>query len=288
MAISINIVAGPDEGVSSVSATGQEKHIITNGERTAFDIQDSSLKRAVAAYFGKAPNDAYLCSPTPWNDLYKSYDWDQVQTLLNVQSAKIIGDATVPTILNTNTFRNNSSVEAEFNCDVTQNVSVTSESNWSDTSSVEIGQEISYSIGFLGTGVEGSTSLNYTQSWQHGGSHSETLELGSSAGVKVTLKPGQAVKAELSASKGRLVIQIVYQVTLFGDTAINYNPTYKGHHFYGLNILGVMNSGNLPTTITTTETISIDYYSNVEVNVYDIENGSVLETYKLDVKRVAS
>lgn len=285
MSISINIVAGPNEGVSSVSATGQEQHIITSDERTAFNIQDSSLKSAVASFFGKAPNDAYVCSPTPWNDLYKSYGWDQVQTLLSVQSAKVIGDATVPVALNANTFKNNSSVEADFNCDVTQEVSVTSESNWSDTSSVEIGQTIDYSIEFLGTGVAGSTSMGYSQSWQHGGSRSSTLELGSSAGVKVTLKPGQAVKAVLSATKGRLIVQVVYQINLFGNTAINYNPTYHGHHFWALNILGVMSSGNLPTSITTTETISIDYYTNVEVNIFDIDNGSVLETYKLDVKK---
>lgn len=288
MAISISITAGPSEGASTVTASGQEQHIITDAERTTFNIQDASLKKAVSAYMGKAPNDAYVRSPTPWGDLYKSYNWPEVQTRFSVQSATIIGDNAVPVILNTNTFKNDSSVAAEFNCGITQKVSLTSESNWSDTSTVGVGQSIGYSIGFLGTGVSGSTSLNYTQAWQKGGSQSETLELGSSAGVNTTLQPGQAVKATLSASKGKLKVKVVYQITLSGDTAVNYNPTYKGHHFYGMNINSVMSAGGLQTVITTTETVEIEYYTDVQVVLEDLKSGQKLETFRLDVKRAVA
>lgn len=288
MAISISITAGPSEGASTVTASGQEQHLITDAERKTFNIQDASLKKAVSAYFGKSPNDAYVRSPTPWGDLYKSYGWPEVQSRFSVQSATIIGDNTVPMMLNTNTFKNNSSVPAEFNCGVTQKVSLTSESNWSDTSTVEVGQEIEYSIGFLGTGVKGKTSLKYTQAWQKGGSQSETLELGSSAGVNTTLQPGQAVKAVLSASKGTLTVKVVYQITLSGDTAINYNPTYKDHHFWGLDIRSVMSAGGLQTVITTTETVEIEYYTDVQIVLEDLQSGKKLETFKLDVKRAVA
>ncbi|MBV6288188.1 hypothetical protein [Pseudomonas aegrilactucae] len=288
MAISISITAGPSEGASTVTASGEVQHIITDPERNTFNIQDASLKRAVAAYMGKSPNDAYVRSPTPWGDLYKTYNWPEVQSRFSVRSADVIGDNTVPVMLNTNTFKNNSSVPAEFNCGITQNVSVTSESNWSDTSSVEVGQSIDYSIGFLGTGISGSTSLNYTQAWQKGGSQSETVELGSSAGVNTTLQPGQAVKATLSASKGKLKVKVVYQITLSGDAAVNYNPTYKGHHFYGMNINSVMNAGGLQTVITTTETVEIEYYTDVQIVLEDLQSGKTLETFKLDVKRAVA
>src|SRR5947207_10532693 len=73
--ITVSIVAGADAAHSSVNATGSVQHVITDKEVTTFGIQDSPLKNAVGKYFGKNPNDAYLHSPTPWNDLYKTYGW---------------------------------------------------------------------------------------------------------------------------------------------------------------------------------------------------------------------
>jgi len=110
----------------------------------------------------------FLCSPTPWNDLYTTYGWPQVQTLLAVQSATILGVTSTPSIVATQTFENSSSTPADFDCGITQEVVTTTESNWSDTSTVEIGQTISYEIGFLGSGAGGETSLNYSQAWETG------------------------------------------------------------------------------------------------------------------------
>lgn len=269
MAISISINAGSDAASSSVSVTGSVQHVITDSERTAFNIQDASLKNAVNSYFGKAPDDAYVCSPTPWGDLYQTYGWPQVQTFLTVQSATIIGVTSDPTILNTQTFKNTSSHPATFNCGITQEVSVSAETSWSETSAVEIGQSVSYGVSFLGAGAEGETTMNFSQTWEKGGSESETVTVGSSAGVSLELDPGQSVEAELTASKGVLTVQVVYQVTLSGTTAVNYSDPYQGHHFWGLPINSVMQAANLPTVITTTETITVDYYANSSIVLKD-------------------
>ncbi|NCS36269.1 MAG: follicular epithelium yolk protein subunit [Microcystis aeruginosa G11-01] len=275
MAISVSINAGQDANSSSVTATGSIQHIINDTERTAFNIQDAALKSAVATYFGQAPNDAYVCSPTPWGDLYQTYGWPQIQTLFSVVSASILGVTSEPTIVASQIFQNSSSVPAEFNCGITQEVSVTTESNWSNSSTVEVGQTISYDISFLGAGAGGETSLSYSETWEQGGSESESVTLGSSSGVTVTLQPGQSVVSELTASKGKLTVQIVYQQTLSGVTAINYGNTYKGHHFWALNINAVMSAAGYPTTITTTETIEIDFYANSKIVLKDPQGQAI-------------
>ncbi|HEX8834273.1 MAG TPA: hypothetical protein VF719_08730 [Abditibacteriaceae bacterium] len=279
IAISISISAGPDAASSSVTATGYVQHIITDSERTAFNIQDASLKNAVNTFFGEAPDDAFLCSPTPWGDLYATYGWPQVQTQLSVQSATIIGVTSDPVIVATQIFENQSSVPADFNCGITQEVSVTAETNWSESSEVAVGQTISYDISFLGSGAGGETSLSFTETWESGGSESESVTLGTSSGVSVTLQPGQSVESQLTASQGKLMVQIVYQLSIIagGVTAVNYSDTYQGHHFWALDLQGTMNSVALPISITTTETIEVDFYANSKI-VLVTPQGETLKT----------
>nr|QWC93362.1 insecticidal protein IPD102Ab [Pseudomonas donghuensis] len=284
MAISIAINAGQSSSASTVIATGTVQNVITDTERTLFNIQDGSLKAAVSAYFGRSPNDAYVCSPTPWGDLYQTYNWPQVQATLSVVSARIVSETSNPIALNTNTFTNHSSVPAEFNCGVTQEVTVTAESNWSSSSEVGISQTISYGISFLGAGAQGETALSFTQTWEQGGSQSESVTLGSSAGVALTLQPGQTVEAILSASKGVLTVEVEYQITLAGVTAVNYNPTYQGHHFWTLDINNVMSAGKLSNVITSKETIVIDYFTNTTITVQDPESQDVIRTLVTSVR----
>lgn len=288
MGISISIRAGADAATSSVNASGSTQHIITDKERGTFGIQDSGLKKAVAAYFGKSPNDAYLHSPTPWNDLYKTYGWAQVQTVLVVQSATVVGVTSEPVIVATKTFTNNSSKKASFDAAISDQVNNTTESNWSQTDTIEVGQKITYEVGFLGSGGGGETSMSYSHAWGQGGSESRSITVGSSAGVKVDLDPGESVEAQLTASRGVMKVRIVYQAYLTGGTAINYNPTYRDHHFWCLPINDVMQAGGLKTTRQFTEDIEIGYYSNSKIVLKDAQQ-KLRATFMLaDLAAVAS
>lgn len=272
MGIEISIRAGADATTSSVNASGSVQHVITDTERTTFNIQDASLKNAVGKYFGKNPNDAYLHSPTPWNDLYKTYNWPEVQTVLVVKSATITGITSEPVIVATKTFTNTSSKKATFDAGISDQVSNTSESHWSETNTIEVGQKITYGISFLGAGGGGETSMSYSHSWGQGGSESQSITVGSTAGVSVELDPGESVQAQLTASRGVMKVRIVYQAYLTGNTAVNYNPTYKDHHFWSLGIGGVMGAAGLTTTREFTEDIQIGYYSNSKIELKDAQN----------------
>ncbi|WP_405205904.1 hypothetical protein [Aquimarina sp. LLG6339-5] len=281
MGISISIVAGQDQAASSVNASGSVQHVITDEERTTFKLGDKQLKDAVNKYFGKSPNDAYLHSPTPWGDLYKKYNWPQVQMVLVVQSAEILGITSEPVIVKTQDFTNNSSIKGTFNVAISESLNNTTSSNWSTGGTLTIGQKFSYGVKFLGAGAEGETSLSYSQSWGIGGQESKSITVGSTSGVSVELDPGESVVAELSASRGVMKVRIRYNAYLIGNTAVNYNPTYKKHHFWSLGIGGVMSKAGVSNSVQSTEDIEIGYYSNSKIELKNKVSGKVKASHAL-------
>ena len=272
----VSIVAGDDKSTSVVHVTGSVRHVITDEERTTFKLSDKQLKEYVGKYHGKKPKDAYLHSSTPWGDLYKTYNWPQVQTVVIAESAEILEVTSKPVAVKTQTFTNNSSVPATFNVTLTDTVTDTTTSSWSTGGSFTIEQKISYEVGFLGAGGGGETSFSYSASWGKGGEESKSVTVGSSSGVSVELDPGQSVVAELTASRGVMKIRIRYKSYLVGSTAVNYNPRYKGHHFFALGIGGVLRAGGTPNAVESTEDIEMEYYSSSKVDVKDNTTGHVV------------
>jgi hypothetical protein len=267
--ITVQIVAGLTASSSSVSASGSIQHVITDTEVNSFGVQDGNLKKGVGKYFGKDPNDAYLHSPTPWNDLYKTYGWPQVQTVLTVASATITGITSQPVIIAQQTFKNSSNKQGTFNVEISDTVTDTVESNWSATNSIDVTQTVEYGISFLGAKGGGSTSMSYTRTWGEGGSKSQSVAIGASQGVTVVLDPGESVLALLTASRGVMKVRIVYQASLIGSTAVNYNPTFKDHHFWGLNLPSVMDAAQIKNSLQFTEDIEIGFYTNSEIELQD-------------------
>ncbi|WDV46639.1 hypothetical protein PV797_02830 [Clostridiaceae bacterium M8S5] len=278
MGIDILITAGPDGSASKVSATGSVQHVITDDERNTFKLSDSQLKSAVNKYFGKTPDDAYLRSPTPWGDLYKTYSWPQVQMVLVVESAEILGIQSQPVIVKTQEFVNNSSKVGTFDVAISESVENTSTSTWSVGGELSIEQKTSVSIDFIGE-VSGGASLKYSQSWGIGGSHSSSVTVGSTSGVTVQLDPGETVIASLSASRGVLKVRLRYNAYLIGYTAVNYSSKYKDHHFWAMPVSDVMASAGISNSVKSTEDIEVGYYSNSKIELTDKDTGKKKATY---------
>lgn len=274
MGIDIKIVAGKDEAASSVEVSGSMQHVITDQERGTFSLNDSQLKHAVEKYMGKKPNDAYLHSPTPWNDLYETYDWDQVNTVMVAERGEIIRLTSEQVIVKTTEFTNESSVPVEYDAQIHDSVNDTVSTNWNVGAGFSFTQSVNYGTEFFG----GETSLSFTQSWGKGGEQSKSITVGGSSGAKVTLQPGQGVVVYLSATRSMLKIRIRYKAYLIGRTAVNYNPTYKGHHFWALPIDGVMQSAGITNSISSTEDIEVGYYSSSKVVVKDKETKTLLHS----------
>jgi hypothetical protein len=272
LGLRIEITAGRTKGESSVKASGTIKHLITDKERELFGIGGGSgggLHKAVKKYHGKEPNQAYVRSKAGKHKLYKKYHWPQIQSVFRVKKAEILEITSKPTIIGTYPLNNPSSHTATFHAETMETVSNSVESNWSSTRSYSLEQEFEYSVKFLGAGGGGKTSMTYTQSFGEGGSETTTHTVGSSQGVSVTLEPGKSAKALLSSSKGTMRVRITYEVFLTGVTACNYNPTYKGHHFWAFNIGSVLRAAEKPTHIEFTEDLEIGYFSNGSVTLED-------------------
>ena len=141
----------------------------------------------------------------------------------------------------------------------------TVETSWSQTFGFSFEQTFAYEVGFLGTVGGGETKFGFSAQFGSGGSHSTAVQVGSSSSVEVELKPKQAVKAVLTATRSVLKARITYTASLTGLAAVNYNPTYKGHQFWALTIDAVMRAGGLSNARQITEDIEIGYYSNGKV-----------------------
>ena len=76
-------------------------------------------------------------------------------------------------------------------------------------------------------------------------------------------------------------VRVRYNAYLIGSTAINYNPTYKDHHFWSLGIGGVMSAGGVSNSVQSTEDIEIGYYSNSKIELKDKKTKALKATYML-------
>jgi hypothetical protein len=268
--LQVAINCGDSVATSTVHVTGSLAHVITQDEFRNFGISDDILKEAVRKTFGARPDDLYLSSPTPWNDLYKTYGWPQVTVNLVPVSAVITGVTTTSTIMKQQTFTNKSGLVGSFNTSIVDSVANTVSNSWSNSDKITVGQKISYKVDFAGSGVGGETSFSYEHSW--GQTKTETLgvTLGSSSGSTVQLQPGQTVLVQLTASEGAMTVNVQYRASLSGSVAINYGGTFKGHHFWALDI----NSLGLNLSNTATEELKVGYFGNAEIVLKDSKTGN--------------
>ncbi|HEX8430682.1 MAG TPA: hypothetical protein VF625_05320 [Longimicrobium sp.] len=266
--ISIQLSTGDGGSVApEVTASGTVTHIITDDERDSFGIGDSVLKLAVEMYFGQLPADAFLHDPTPWNNLYATYGWAPVTTVLTAVKADVVEVTSEPIFLGQNTFTNSSNKVGTFTAGVSDSVSDTVESSWSETHGLAASQMIRYGVSFLGAGGGGETTLSYNATFGTAGSESTSFTVGSEQAVSVVLQPGESVIAKLNASRGTIKVRVTYSVSLQGNTAVNYGDTFKGHHFWALDIGNVMRAVGLPSSFEITEDLEIGYFFNAAISL---------------------
>lgn len=163
--MAIKIESGESPVSSKANATGSIQHIITDEKR--FGILDGNLKRKIGTHMGREPTDVYVRSPAPSFDTVKIdlSDWNQVHTVLIPIETKILSVDTVPTILSKMDFKNEGSKKGTFTGKLSEQVSTTVGTSWSQSYTLSFNQTIKYEVGFLGTGGGGSTSFGFQGQW---------------------------------------------------------------------------------------------------------------------------
>jgi len=242
--LAVQIKPGIDPRTTTIVARGKLQHLITDQERASFGLEDGALKDAIARYFGKAPNDAFLRSPIPWSDLYRTYDWTPVSTVLMASSAQLLS------LTSRNSSRKRGTVTNSF------------ETSWDLPTSVELSRSVEYSLELPDLkSVGGSTAWRFEMGFGAGGSQSRSISIDSYQGVSADVDPGEWVPERPAVNRGVLRARIVYDVYLTGLAAIHYDPTYKGHQRWALPIEAVMQAGGIQNHRQITQDITVEYHS---------------------------
>lgn len=290
MAMNVEIYTDPATNENRANVSGVSTEVISDDSILAFRLHSAALKPAIAKYLQPSdkflqilayPTDVFLRSPTPWNDLYSSYNWAQVQQNLIPLSATILESTSSPSILKKSQLENESSSEAWFDSSITQTVSNTVSSSWSQSHKISVGQKITYSFK-LGdsASVGGETSFSYDHTWGSEESKSQTVTLGSSDGTRVLLQPNEKRLVELSADRGTLKVRVQYRASLTGLMAVNYKKKYKGHHFYGFKVANVMAANAISNSLQNTQDLTFEYYTNAKIVLKDLK-GKTMESFDL-------
>jgi len=267
LSVSISVDYAKGNPQVTATASGTTLEVITDQQIIRLGLTDAVVKDAVNRYFGKAPKDVYLKSRTPWGDLFKKYNWEQTSFALTAVKATVISVKSVPSIISTQEFENKTSHVATYTASMSSQVTSSMTSSWSHTTTTTVGGKII--VGCKITGSGGEFSMSISEADQRGGSdtHSTTLSAGSS--VQITLGPGEKAFAHLTSSIGTVNVRVTYKLTSQGKVAVNYNPTFKGHHFWGLPVSRVMAADNITMGGVQTQDIEIKSFSNVKVTVTD-------------------
>lgn len=274
----INIQLRNNVENSFVNGSGILENVITDSEQRVFRLEERDIRQAIRAIGGRDPNDVFVRSPTPWGDLYRTYNWRQVHRMTQVKNAQVISFETVPEIVSVTELVNNSSVVGTFFTEMSTEVQNTTSFGWDVQHGISIGQSVSYGIGMLGA----ETSFEYSHGWGNNGEVTESVTLSTGSSVSAELAPGQSVVATLIANRGRARVLVEYISFLNGNVAANYNPIHNGHHFWRYPVGNIMDALNNHNSRITTETIDIGMYSSARVELRDKKTTRLLRTIMLD------
>lgn len=270
--IKIDANVDKDQNVT-ITYSGSETDLITDDDIKSFKIGNDNLLTALQQHLGKRPKNAYLGSPTPWGDLYTSYNWEPVKRVLSIKSAKVTNLTKNPIVVMSQDFENSSNQTIKVNTGITHTIENTLTTSWSRDKELSVSQEIEYEFNVGIAKAKGVTTFSFTTNWGISEEKSKTEVIGTTSGMEVDLKPGEAVTAVLSASAGYLEVEVVHMASLRGNVAVNYKKPHRGHHFWGPWIGNVMETGGIKNEVTTKETIRFGFHVEGKLRVYDKETG---------------
>lgn len=279
--IEVNIKVGKNVEQSRVELLGSSVELISDTERNTFKLSGSQVTEAAYRYHGGHPSGVYFRSPTPWGDMYSQYGWTPVSRTLVPKSAKIITIHTEPSVVARREFINNSTLKATYNAGISEEVEQTTSNSWSTSGDLTVGQEIEYGIDLGAAEIGGKTSISFSSGWGRDRSKSESIKIGTTSGVEVELLPGQAVVSELSAKRGTMEVEVVYEASLDGNVFCNYDEPHKGHYFWRYDVNALLSTMNLPRTVTSKEIIKIGFYSDATIIVRDVLSTNKIVTHSL-------
>ena len=166
--------------------------------------------------------------PDKLRGVFARHGWPPATLVHRAHDARILADTAQPLILAAqlaeNPSREASTQTAAISCTVVNTVA--REAHW-DVSST-IAQSVSYTIAAAAGKLGGRTALSFTAGYGRTTGTSESVEVGSAAGVEAVLPPGRAVVFELGATARRLEARVTYARRLTGGVLVRYGRRKGG------------------------------------------------------------
>ncbi|XP_014362580.2 spherulin-2A [Papilio machaon] len=249
-----------------IDFNGSDTSVISDIEEKTFHLDEDTLKMSAQKFFGDTPSDVFLRSPTPFGDLYKTYNWEEVKRTMKPKNGRILNITNEMRTIMSKNFVNTETKPTTFNIGLKKHLENTVSSFWTKNGDLTINKGINYAI-YLG-----NETMTYTSLWGLNTEKSVTTVFGSDD-VQISLLPGQSVTTELRAMKLNLAIEMEYTTSLSGSIATNYMQSYKDHHYWALDIEELMSTNGLSNEVTSTETIEVTFYTNPQIIVFDTKTG---------------
>ncbi|CAK1549366.1 unnamed protein product [Leptosia nina] len=257
-AIHVTVLAIDEEKID-VSFRGTSTDVISDKDREIFQLTDTNLKKGVHVLFDETPDDVFIKNPTPWGDLHDQYGWDEVKTVLKPIFGRLVSKKSERQTVAKQTYDNKSAILANFTANFTRPLQETINIIWVD-SELSVHENISHEFELF---KFGGKQQFLSAPWGVDTTKMETFRM-SSEKVETVVEPGQSVTVEIKLTKTVLTIEVVYEATLTGKVAINYENKFRGHHFWSVGVNEVLSRIGLKNSIKSKEVIDIVFYSKEE------------------------
>lgn len=218
------------------------------------------------------PNGVHLSDDGLSGKLRETFDrsgWQPATLTHQAQDAGIVAVTSQPVILADQLAENPSSKDSIQKAEISRTVTntVSREAHWDVSSTVE--QTVSYEIkgDAVGGKVGGNTSLSFTAGYGRSTGTSESVEVGSAAGVEAVLKPGQAVVFELGITSDHIEAQVTYARRLTGGVFVHYNQKKGGHYLWYVPLARLYDRDTLDQHQR--ETLKVDFYAHARTTQRD-------------------
>ncbi|WP_143275416.1 hypothetical protein [Bradyrhizobium canariense] len=285
MPIRIDVALGDTVESSSATGTGSSSSIITDAERRTFSVDNDRLKDSLAVFMGKKPNDVFVRSPTPWNDLYETYNWPQTERNTIVRSVQVL-EVRIESETIRQRIINSGSRPAPFPISFSRTVTNTVTSKWSNSQSISFGLKAEIKFGkVFQVGI--GASIEWRNTWGSEETVTESVTVATGAGVSMILDPGECAVIDATFKSTEGIVRVEYESSLSGNVAMNYHPRYRGHHFFTSPTAAVMSRNDIANRHITTQTFGTKLHKEVILEVKDDETSETLRSFRSDLPLVA-
>lgn len=264
--ITISIEPGPTEANTTIRYEGNDLKILTDKDKTAFNLTQEAIEKAVQVYSGEKATDVFIKSPTPWNDLYKTYKWREVKREFKIKDIRLINITHEERNMSIKDFRNDGNDTKVIKGEVRDAYdSFISRHYWSGN--IKVNASLIYNLTRpYDPPLLYAYSSDVGQFYLGSGLNSITI---TKTRAKFTLEPNQTAKFYVKANQVTVRVMVEYETNLIGDVVVNYENKHEGHHFWAYDINEVLSASNMTSTVRTNEYVEVYYLQDFKTQIVD-------------------